>query len=131
MFVRKLVRPALLAAALATAVATATTAAKADVDVFLGLGGGPGFGGHGHGYGPGPDFGPGYYDDPGFYRPYYRFRISCWEGRDSVREAGFRNVRAIDCNGSRYSYEARRRGDSFIVSVNSRSGRIVSVREIY
>lgn len=127
MSVRKLVRPALLAAALAAAALTATTAAKADVDVFLGLGGGPGLGGHGHGYGPSP----GYYDDPGFYRPYYRFRISCWEGRDSVREAGFRNVRAIDCNGSRYSYEARRRGDSFIVSVNSRSGRIVSVREIY
>lgn len=129
MSVRKLVRPTLLAIALAATAATATTAAKADVDVFFGLGGGPGWSGHGHGYGPG------YYDDPGFDRPYYRpydrFRISCWEGRDSVREAGFRNVRAIDCNGSRYSYEARRRGDSFIVSVNSRSGRIVSVREIY
>lgn len=121
MLARKLVRSALVAAAFAAV----TTAAKADVDVYFGLGGGPGRGGHGYG------FGPGYYDDPGFDRPYYRFRISCWEGRDSVREAGFRNVRAIDCNGSRYSYEARRRGNSFIVSVNSRSGRLVSVREIY
>jgi hypothetical protein len=125
MFMRKFLAPALVAAALVGAAATATTAAKADVDVFVGVGG-P----FGDDYDPDRHF----LGDPRYYPRFnqrHRYRISCWQGKERVQWAGFRRVRAVDCDGARYSYKARRNGDSFIVSVNSRSGRIISVREIY
>jgi hypothetical protein len=126
MFVQKLVKPALAAAAFLGLAALAPAAnAGTDVDVYFGLGGAPGWGYYDSGYG---------YDmDPGYYRPHrpHYLRISCWQGKDQVQWAGFHRVRAIDCDGSRYAYKARKHGDSFIVSVSSRSGRIVSVREIY
>jgi hypothetical protein len=55
-------------------------------------------------------------------------RISCSRGRRIVENRGFRNVRARDCRGRHFEYFARRRGDDFIVTVDSRNGRIVDVR---
>jgi hypothetical protein len=125
MLMRKLWNPALVAAAILGAATAATTAAKADVDVYLNVGG-P----FGDEYDPDRHFlgDPRYYPN---YRHRDRHRISCWQGKERVQWAGFRRVRAVDCDGARFSYKARRNGDSFIISVNSRSGRIVSVREIY
>jgi hypothetical protein len=123
MFVQKLVKTALAAAAfVGLAAASPTANAGTDVDVYFGLGGAPGWG----------YYEDGYYGD-GYRRPHrpHHFRISCWQGRDRVQWAGFHRVRAIDCDGSNFAYKARKHGDSFVVSVSSRSGRIVSVREIY
>jgi hypothetical protein len=76
-------------------------------------------------YPPRPRHYPRYDDD------YDRYGISCEEGRDMVRDSGFRKVRSLDCDGPRYSYRARRGGDTFIVRVSSRSGNIISVRPAY
>jgi hypothetical protein len=93
--------------------------------------------------------------DPGYYEPAYpvyepaprprhpypryeeeevdydRYGISCEDGRLQVKYAGFRKVRALDCDGDRYSYRARRNGETYIVRVSSRNGNIVSVRPAY
>jgi hypothetical protein len=57
-------------------------------------------------------------------------RISCRRGERIVERAGFRRVRPRDCNGRVYRYTGRRRGDTFLIGVHSRRGRIVFVREI-
>jgi hypothetical protein len=59
-----------------------------------------------------------------------RRRISCHRGKRIVERAGFRRVRPRDCNGRVYRYIARKRGDTFVIGVHSRRGRIVFVREI-
>lgn len=58
-------------------------------------------------------------------------RISCGRGRRIVEDYGFRNVRARNCNGSTYRYLGRRRGDTFVITLDSRRGRIVDVRRTW
>jgi len=126
----------LIAAAAFVAIAAGVSApanAKVNVDLFIG------------GYNPG--YNPGYYE-PGYpvydggyrrhhnydYEPapvYQSYGISCEEGRDQVRDSGFRKVRAVNCNGKRYTYKARRNGNPYIVRVSRRSGDIVSVQEAW
>jgi hypothetical protein len=120
----------LFAAAAVAAVAISVSApAEAKTRIDLYLGGGPGY------------YEPSYpvYDEP-VYRPhpprYYDdepryYGISCDEGREAVSESGFRRVRALSCDGRRYTYRARRHGNLYIVTVSRRSGDIVSVREAY
>ncbi|MFH2015887.1 MAG: hypothetical protein ABIK36_08775 [Pseudomonadota bacterium] len=63
--------------------------------------------------------------------PYYYYhedRISCSEARSIVRSEGFRNVKAIDCEGRQYQFRATYRGRRVIVIVSSRSGDILDVR---
>ena len=117
------------AAALATVCAFAAVPAKAETNVDFNIG--LGFGDFG------PDYGPGYgFDDdfPGYGyhhpRPRPRYRVSCGEGRNVVREAGFRHVTAYDCSAPTYGYKAWRHGDLFKVKV-SYNGRIISVRPIW
>jgi hypothetical protein len=121
-----LVKSLLTAAAVATVAATLSAPAQAkklDVDVYLGI------------EGPRPDYyEPRYpiYDEPAYVRPrpvYYG--ISCEEGRQQVRDEGFRKVRAIDCGGRRYTYRARQGGNRYIVKVSRRSGEIISVQQTY
>jgi hypothetical protein len=115
---QKYLKPVLAAAAFVGLAAMAPAAnAGTDIDVYLGLGGDPGYA-------------SGYYVDPDFHRPHWH-RISCGEGRERVKWAGFRRVRPLDCSGRRFTYRASKRGDIFVVSVSSRSGRIISVRELY
>lgn len=118
------------AAALATVFAFASAPAKAETNVDFNIG--LGFGGFGPDYGPGygfdddfPDYG--YHPRP---RPRPHFRVSCGEGRNVVREAGFRRVTAYDCSAPTYGYKAWRHGDLFKVKVSS-NGRIISVRPIW
>ena len=128
----------LIAAAAVAVLAAGISApanAKVNVDLFIG------------GYNPG--YNPGYYE-PGYpvydggYRPrrhqdydyepapvYQSYGISCEEGRDQVRDSGFRKVRAVNCDGKRYTYKARRNGNPYIVRVSRRSGDIVSVQEAW
>ena len=81
---------------------------------------------------PHPPYYPG--PPPGYYRPapppyyYYEERISCREARAIVRSEGFRNVKAIDCEGRQYQFRATYRGRPVIVVISSRSGRILDVR---
>ena len=58
-------------------------------------------------------------------------QISCGRGRNLVEDSGFRNVRPRSCGGRYYKYFARRRGNTFVVTVDSRRARIVDVRPIY
>ena len=131
MFVKSLIA----VAAVASVVSFASTAAKADTSVSIGFG----FGGFDSGYGyPGdyPVYEPRYrYHHFRDYAPVYEapmadYGVSCAEGRNAVREAGFRNVRAYDCSAPTYGYKAMRGGEFFRVKVNY-SGDIISVRPIY
>ncbi len=118
----------LIAAAAVSAIAFGASApanAKVNVDLYFG------------------GFAPGYYEPSypvyGGYEEEYRPRrrhhveygISCEDGREAVRDSGFRKVRAISCSGKRYTYRARQHGDTFIVKVSRRSGNIISVQETY
>lgn len=75
----------------------------------------------------GPDYR--YYPGRGWYRhgPHRgNFgMISCQRGANIVRNNGYRNVRAIDCQGPRYTYRAVRNGKHFTLSLNARSGRLM------
>lgn len=76
---------------------------------------------------------PPIYSDPGYYRPpIYEgsYRVSCREARRIVRSEGFRDVRAVDCEGRSYQFEARRKGRAFLVVVSSRSGDIIDVSRL-
>lgn len=53
--------------------------------------------------------------------------ISCREGRRIV-DRRFNRVRVVECNGRTFTYVGRRDGETFRVSVSSRSGRIVGAR---
>jgi hypothetical protein len=125
----------LIAAAAVSAIAFGASApanAKVNIDLYLG------------GFAP-SYYEPAYpvYSEPRYeprYEPHYEPRrpryvesygISCESGRDMVRNEGFRKVRAVDCDGRRYTYRARQNGDTFIVKVSSRSGNIISVEQAW
>jgi hypothetical protein len=127
-------------AALASVLSFASTAAKADPHISFGIGFGSGYGEPYPHYGYGDGF-PGDYPPPPFYRPHrrphfvdlpppVRYGISCSEGRNVVREAGYEGVRAYRCGGSSYGYRAWRDGERYQVLVN-RGGDIISERPLY
>ena len=60
-----------------------------------------------------------------------KHRVSCGQGRRIVEDYGFRHVRPRNCSGDRYKYLGRKRGDSFIITLNSRRGRIVDVQRVW
>jgi hypothetical protein len=70
----------------------------------------------------GSGFGGGYHPGPHFWLA--RRGISCRDGAQIVYSAGFKNVRAQDCNGSEYTYLGRRHDRWYKVTVSSRSGNI-------
>ena len=133
---------------MAAALAFMPEAATAKTHVHIGIGAGPGWcfyhpysPGCGYGYG----YGYGYYPPIGFYhRPYYRnygyyepnyyysprYGISCGEAKQIVRDSGFRNVRTRSCGGATNSFTGVKRGNLWLVKVNTRNGRIASVRPL-
>ena len=69
-----------------------------------------------------------YREGYGWYQPAYgynRGRLSCGEAKRQVRNSGFRNVSAVECQGRTYTFEATRRGRDVIVYIDSRTGRII------
>jgi hypothetical protein len=67
---------------------------------------------------------PGYgYDDPVDYGDDYG--ISCGQGRQIVRHSGFYRVRTVECDGQNFKYIGYRRGASWIVMLDSRTGEII------
>lgn len=131
---------------MAAALAFMPEAATAKTNIRIGIGAGPGWcfshpyaPGCGYGYG----YGYGYYPPIGFYhRPYYRgyyepnyyyaprYGISCGEAKQIVRDSGFRNVRTRSCSGTTNSFTGVKRGNLWLVKVNTRNGRIASVRPL-
>ena len=104
-------RKALWAAAVAvplTLVGSTPSLAGNDVDIRFGVGIGQ------------PYYGYPVYGD--YYRP--RHRLSCWQARQLVRNAGFYHVRTIECAGRVYTFVAFRRGKLVTISVNSRTGTV-------
>jgi hypothetical protein len=69
-----------------------------------------------------PDYGHDYGDD-GDYED--RYTLSCGQGRQIVRRSGFRNVRTVECDGQNFKYTGYRRGASWIVMLDSRTGEII------
>jgi hypothetical protein len=72
---------------------------------------------------------PAYYDDDysyGYVTSYRRYRISCGEAKEMLRDRGYYRVRTRDCEGRSYSFLATKRGVPFIVRVSARSGEIIS-----
>ena len=65
-----------------------------------------------------------YWDGPGYYRGIYRHRLSCAEGRRIVDHSGFNWVRAVDCSPRYYHYRALKSGKRYMVTLDSRTGRI-------
>jgi hypothetical protein len=93
-----------------------------------------------------PVYNPGYYDPsfddpppPRRRRPVYQsdygyedpvdygddYTISCGQGRQIMRHSGFRNVRTVECDGQNFKYTGYRRGASWIVMIDSRTGEII------
>lgn len=56
--------------------------------------------------------------------------ISCLEGRQIVRDQGYRRIEPVKCEGNTYPYRAFRRGNVWVVRVDAWSGQIVSERRI-
>jgi hypothetical protein len=103
-----------VAAAALTAAVVATAPAQADTNFSVGIG--LGLGGFGGGYEPGyyPVYG-GYYDG-----------ISCGKARKIVKNHGFHQVYATDCNGSIMRFKGKQNGFWYRVKID-RGGNIVDV----
>jgi hypothetical protein len=71
-----------------------------------------------------------YYPNRGWYRYQARpnrgnyGRISCNQARNLVRNQGYRNVVARECEGRTYTFSARRNNNRVIVYVNARNGSV-------
>ena len=73
----------------------------------------------------------GYYHAPRYYRPqWHDSRISCGEAREIVREHGFRNVRTRSCGRTISSFIGVKRGDHWLVKVNTGNGRFAGARRL-
>jgi hypothetical protein len=136
MVLKSLIAGGLVALGLSFAVAPAE--AKTRVHIGIGVGSpfydyrceNPGFIDFcGQGFYHRPYYRPYYYDP--YYDPYYprlRHRVvresTCDDAAQAIREAGYRNIRATDCSGRFYSYRATKRGRSYSLRVDTRSGRI-------
>jgi hypothetical protein len=136
----------LIAAGVAGSLVAFSQAAQAKVNVWVGAGA-PGYGFYDRCYdrfdpfcdGPRPGFGyyprpyiyhaprPAYYDDS---EDFGGDTLSCREARSMIRNRGFRDVVARDCDGGTYSFFATKRGKAYRVNVNAYSGNIVSLKRI-
>lgn len=89
--------------------------AKPNVNIYLGL--------PHYGYQVGPDYV--YRKGHGWYRPGRNFnRMSCGRARNLVRDRGYRNIVARNCNGQTYVFRAVRNNRVFVVYVDARTGAV-------
>lgn len=122
MTIKSLIAAATLALGLAAALPA--TDARADIDIDIGFGAMGG--GYNNGYRPGWD-----YSD---YRPYqprpylYDYEdawpedeyVTCRQGRQIVRNYGFRSIKTENCRPPHYEYIGRRNGREFRIRMNTR-----------
>ncbi|MBC8036536.1 MAG: hypothetical protein H7X89_04905 [Rhizobiales bacterium] len=136
MFVKGTVAAGMMAAVLAFM----PEAALAKTKVHIGIGGGSDWCFH-HPYSTGCR--NRYYEPPISYYPAPRYpaprylpprwhssRISCGEAREIVRDHGYRQVRTRNCGGPTSSFVGVKRGNLWLVKVNTRNGRIAGVRPL-
>jgi hypothetical protein len=71
------------------------------------------------------DYGEPYYP-PRPPRPVYQPASECETIGASLRRYGYRRIRAVDCDGRFFEYNANRGNRRFLVKVNSNTGRIVN-----
>lgn len=120
-----MITKALLASAVAVGLFVAQPqTASAGVDVNVGIGTPSYYPVHSS------EYNPPYYDDEDEDEDDYE-RITCWEGRRIVRNAGYRGARPVKCDGDVFRYVGWKRGQQWRVSVDSESGRIIRARRIY
>lgn len=132
------------AAVMAAVLSFMPEAAIAKTKVQIGIGGGSDWCFH-HPYSAGCRYGHGYYHPPvgyGYYDPpvdyyvpdyyptprYRHARISCGEAREIVKDHGYRKVRTRNCGGPTSSFVGVKRGDLWLVKINTRNGRLTRVR---
>jgi hypothetical protein len=119
-----LIKSLIAAAAVSTGIALSAGAADARTNITIGVGiPGPIYAEPGYDYPPQPPVY--YYDEP---RPVYyypRYRVSCGQAARALRHSGYRHIEPQDCSGRRYSFIAWRQGHPYVVSVSSRTGRII------
>ena len=81
------------------------------------------------------NFGGFFYDQPYWQQPQYYpqqyYRISCGRGRSIVGDNGYNRVRTVECNGTTFTYQARRGYRTYRVFVNSRRGTISDITRLY
>jgi hypothetical protein len=56
--------------------------------------------------------------------------ISCKKAAGIVSDYGFENVKATDCKGQSYAFQANRDGKSFTVTLNSVNGALTKVKKL-
>jgi hypothetical protein len=100
--IKSLIAATAVAASLTAAVPAQQAEAKTHVDINLGFGFGGFDPGYGYGYAP-------------VYHSYYG--ISCGQGGNVARWAGFYNVHAFDCGGPMYRYTGWKYGRPYVISV--------------
>jgi hypothetical protein len=89
--------------------------AKTNVKIYLGV--------PHYGYQVGPDYV--YRKGYGWYRPGRNInRLSCNEARRIVRNQGYRDIVARNCNGQTYVFRVVRNNRVVIVYVNARTGKV-------
>jgi hypothetical protein len=119
-------KPLLAACALAAGILAmqpqaAEAKANVDIDVYFrggGIGYYPGYYGypaHGRGYG---------------YPVYAPAKMNCFQGKQSLKWKGFKQIDAFDCAGKLYGYTAKKNGNFYKVRLNSFSGHVVSIKKI-
>ncbi len=61
---------------------------------------------------------------PGFYDGQWRDKLTCTEGRRLLRQRGYSNVQALECQGRYYLYRAASRKGQVIIELNARTGKV-------
>jgi ribosomal protein L34 len=144
MAIRKILAAGMLALSMAFAVAVVPAPAEAKTKVIIGIGGNYG-GYYGGGCWNGPYYLCGYrkHHHRVFvprHRPVYYYdayprrvvkgKIGCGTAKDILQGNGYRNIVARDCQGTSYSFKARKKGHNYIVRMSARNGRIVGVSRL-
>lgn len=96
---------------------SSTADAKVHFNIYLGV--------PYYDYQVGPDYM--YNDNYGWYRPSHRMpgfygRLSCNEAGRLVRQRGFHNVMARECDGRTYTFFAMRHNHRVLIYVDARTG---------
>jgi len=139
-----LVKGTIAATVLAAVLAFMPTVATAKTKVQVGISAGSDWCFH-HPYAAGCGYGHGYYRPPiEYYRPpishyqrprylpprWHNARLSCGEAREIVKDRGYRKVRTRNCGGPTSSFIGVKRGNLWLVKVNTRNGRLASARPL-
>jgi hypothetical protein len=75
--------------------------------------------------------GGGYHGGQNYHNYQNNQRLTCRQARRNLRRSyGFRRIRAIECNGNRYTFRARRNGQVWRIKVDAYTGDVIRMRRI-